>query len=144
MKKGIVMKQTIALVLAITTLYSVAKETASSAQIKQRKLVVTNNISPEMTTYHFMGAHRPEFACWVNNAPVEHGKSVEVPIINNQLVVRYRYNFNKGYYKGAKEVTFEVAPDKKECALQFSWNNSSRITASGAKPKTIKKVNFSS
>lgn len=136
------MKQIATLLLAISSLSLCAKELVNLTP-KQRNIVVTNNIEERMTTYTFLGTeYLPEFHCTINGSPIKPGCKAEIPLVDNKLVVSYRYNFAKGYYKGAKEVIFEVAPDKKECALGFSWSSSSRVLVSGAKPKTIKKISY--
>jgi|GEM_PF-4483742 len=137
------MKRRAALMLIAASVLSYAKDIVNPTA-KARPITVTNKISERMTTYHLLGTdYVPEFQCTVNGIPMKHGCKTEIPIVDNTFVVKYRYNFAQGYCKGAKEVTFEIEPDKKECVLEFSWKNSWRVLASQAKPKKIKKVNYS-
>jgi hypothetical protein len=128
--------------LVISSLSIGAKEIVTP----KRTITITNKISQQMTTYTLLGAdYIPEFDCLVNGTLIEHGCKAEIPVVDNTFTVKYRYNFPqaRGLYKGAKEIIFEIAPDKKECDLEFSWQDSWRVIASQAKPKKIKKVNYS-
>ena len=59
------------------------------------------------------------------------------------MIVRYGYSFYNGWYTGAKEIIFDLDPEKKEYNLNFSWDNEWRVNrASGAQPIRVKRLKY--
>lgn len=109
-----------------------------------KPFTITNGITKEMTGYEFWKTkyYPDSLAISINGRPVEIGSSVEIAQNDKTVTVRYDYSFAKGFRKGAKEMLFELNPDKKEYLLNFSWYHDDRITAEGAKLKEVKRVRY--
>lgn len=115
-------------------------------------ITIHNKITPAKISYDFCGKNEPEFRCQINGKPIfsyrakeklvtTSHNSLAVPVENDEVIIRYDYNFGLGY-KGAKEITFTVPNNTKEYELEFSWKNQSRVTLSQAKPKSVKRLSY--
>lgn len=105
---------------------------------------ITNAITKKMTGYEFWGTtyYPDHLIISIEGKKVEPDISIQLPESAKTVMVRYDYSFAKGFRKGAKEMLFELSPDKKSYQLNFSWYKSDRITAEGAKLKEAKKVKY--
>lgn len=110
----------------------------------QNHYTITNGITKKMTGYEFWGiTYYPDrLAISLNGKPLQEGNSIEIPNTQKTVTVRYDYSFAKGFRKGAKEMCFELSPERKAYLLNFSWYNTNRITAEGAKLKDVKRDRY--
>lgn len=110
----------------------------------QTHFTIINGITKKMTGYEFWGTtyYPDRLAISLNGKPIEEGTSIEIPDNSKTITVRYDYSFAKGFRKGAKEICFELCPEKKSYLLNFSWYNQDRITAEGAKLKEVKRDKY--
>lgn len=121
--------------LASITLCNDAKEAES------RTISITNKTKiADLKKYGQM----PQFSIKIGSLVLAPGETIQVPVKNNKVTVRYEYSFLKGVYKGANEIIFNlVDPVKKEYDLNFSWKKEHepwRIMIAGAKPLEKKKA----
>ncbi len=121
--------------LASITLCNHAKEAES------RTISITNKTKiADLKKYGQM----PQFSIKIGSLVLAPGETIQVPVKNNKVTVRYEYSFLKGVYKGANEIIFNlVDPVKKEYDLNFSWKKEHepwRIMIAGAKPLEKKKA----
>ena len=97
------------------------------------EIIITNNIKPSMLSCY---GQKPQFTLSINGKTLSQQSSICVPLSNKTVVIRYDYNFLKGTYQGANEVTFELDDCvKKNYEVTFSWNNEFRIILPGGKAK---------
>lgn len=110
----------------------------------QSHYTITNGITKKMTGYEFWGiTYYPDHLhVSINGKPMETNTSIEIPQHEKTMTVRYDYSFAKGFRKGAKEMRFELSPEKKAYLLNFSWYNNDRIFAEGAKLQEVKRVRY--
>lgn len=105
---------------------------------------ITNNITKEMTGYEFwkITYYPDRLAISVNEKLIETGHSIEIPEDKKIVKIRYDYSFAKGFRTGAKEITFELSPEKRSYDLSFSWHDTWRIIAEGAIAKEAKRMRY--
>ncbi len=66
---------------------------------------------------------------------IERGSKKGVTITDNELKVRYTYEFLGGKRKGAKLVTFTVPETTDTLNLTFSWHDKWHVITDKANPK---------
>lgn len=94
----------------------------------ERVITITNGVTRDMLAYRKrLIPYTPKFSLNVNNRLVKAGDTQEICITNNQLHVRYTYNFLHGYKTGTKTVTFELPEDMTTCNITFDWDQESRV-----------------
>lgn len=94
------------------------------------EVTIHNKITPDMTTYHYLGAHTPsKFSVHINGKELSEPETslcLQEPI----LEVIYSYQFNVGgiaYKKGSKKVLFKVNPQVKSITTSFNWHSKERV-----------------
>lgn len=116
------------------------------ARSSSDQIMVLNAIKPQMLEYKYKILRKtfcPEtFALKVNGKPLNPGDSLVLSNTDKTMVVRYDYSFYNGWYTGAKEIIFDLSPEKKEYNINFSWDNEWRVIASGAQPIRVKRLKY--
>lgn len=109
-----------------------------------RPITITNNITKEMTGYEFWKAkyYPDRLAISINGKILDTGCSIDIPETEKMVTIRYDYSFACGVRTGAKEITFELSPEKRSYDLNFSWHDTWRIIAEGAKAKEAKRMRY--
>lgn len=126
--------------LLLCTALTLHPKDAVPAQKKQRTVEIQNSIDDTMTTYsHWTGNYTPDFSISINDQTLEKGKSQKVAVQDNQLAIRYHYNFVKGVCTGSKIVTFNIEPKLDKLSVTFSWKNEWRLMIEGATPISIER-----
>jgi len=107
----------------------------------QRTITIHNQITKQMLGYRkFFKTFYPSFKLSINNKPLLPGKSLRMPVTNNQLDIRYDYSFANGMYKGGKVTQFKLNPKSSEHAVTFSWGNKWRLQLDQATPISTKRL----
>ncbi len=112
-------------------------------RMKKKQITITNGIQPHMLEYTFLGtSYSPDsFALTVNGKALQPGDSVSLSP-QKTVAIRYDYSFAKGWRTGAKEIEFDLDPEKTDFDLTFSWNNKWRVSARGAAPLKAKRLKY--
>jgi hypothetical protein len=105
-----------------------AAEPKKVSEPATRMVTITNAITQKMTTYHkgIFGSFTPKFRVEINDTPVDMGKQVTVAAPNNQIDVKYHYNFLNGYRVGWHTIRVTLPPKGDKFTLTFSWKAKDR------------------
>lgn len=97
---------------------------------KPQELTITNNITNDMITYHYLGSHTPsKFRVEVNGKELG-ATPTTLHLKEPILEVIYSYQFDVGgiaYKKGSKKVTFKIDPHIKSTVTTFNWQSKERV-----------------
>ncbi len=130
---------------------SVAEKPESQRISSQKGTVTVNNeLTKKMITYKYFVSYSPtKFDLYANGVhlvtldkkhrPISTNLN-KVPLKDGKLVVLYEYEFMGGSRKGAKEVTFDVAPDANVLKLTFNWKNKWRVILDNAIPISVVRI----
>lgn len=105
---------------------------------EQRTVTVENAITKKMIGYRYFGTHYPtSFKITANGKEIKEEGKEFIKLANNQLTVRYSFEFLNGQRKGAKEITFAVKPKADNLTIGFDWKDSWRILIDKDKAEPI-------
>ncbi len=105
---------------------------------EQRTVTVENAITKKMLGYRYFGTHYPtSFKITANGKEIKQEGKEFIKLANNQLTVRYSFEFLNGQRKGAKEITFAVKPKADNLAIGFDWKDEWRILIDKDKAEPI-------
>ncbi len=118
-----------------------AKDAEVKKTKKERSIKICNTINDSMTSHSSpIGSLTPTFSVMVNDQAIKNGESLNINLKENQITVRYDFNFLKGMNKGSRAVTFNVKPKTEKLTLSFSWDNEWRVIVDGATPVSCEQI----
>ena len=105
---------------------------------EQRTVSVQNAITKKMLGYRYFGTHYPtSFKITANGKEIKEDGKEFIKLANNQVTVRYSFEFLNGKRKGAKEITFAVKPQADNLSIAFDWKDTWRILIDKEKAEPI-------
>lgn len=97
---------------------------------QKRMIRIKNAISEDMTAYKYWNInYKPSsFKITVNNQELSPDQEQTIAITNNKIVVKYEYEFMKGYRKGNQDIEVTIPPEEEQFNLEFSWYKEPRVS----------------
>ncbi len=119
-------------------------------QSQKGSITINNELTKKMITYKYFVSYSPtKFDLYANGVhlvtldkkhrPISTNLN-KVPLKDGKLVVLYEYEFMGGSRKGAKEITFDVAPDADVLNLTFNWRDKWRVILDNATPISVERI----
>lgn len=105
---------------------------------EQRTISIQNAITKKMLGYRYFGTHYPtSFTITANGKEIKEDGKEFIKLANNQVTIRYSFEFLNGKRKGAKEITFAVKPNADNLSIAFDWKDTWRILIDKEKAEPI-------
>lgn len=105
---------------------------------EQRTISIQNAITKKMLGYRYFGTHYPtSFKITANGKEIKEESKEFIKLANNQVTIRYTFEFLNGKRKGAKEITFAVKPNADNLSIAFDWKDTWRILIDKEKAEPI-------
>ncbi len=105
---------------------------------EQRTISIENGITKKMLGYRYFGTHYPTlFKITANGKEIKEESKEFIKLANNQVTIRYTFEFLNGKRKGAKEITFAVKPNADNLSVAFDWKDTWRILIDKEKAEPI-------
>jgi hypothetical protein len=109
-----------------------------SQAAQERTISIENKITKQMLGYRYFGTHYPTmFKITANGTEIKPESKEFIKLADNQLTVRYTFEFLYGKRKGAKEITFAVKPQADNLSIAFDWKDTWRILIDKDKAEPI-------
>ena len=77
------------------------------------------------------------FKITANGKEIKEESKEFIKLANNQVTIRYTFEFLNGKRKGAKEITFAVKPNADNLSVAFDWKDTWRILIDKEKAEPI-------